>query len=224
MEGPLAETALRTDGGRLRSNSMTEHDAHRRRGRRPAAGIRQLPWRRLVNPYRPIEILSADEVETIHGASLRILSEIGMEVLGDRALDALARAGATVDRATRRVRLDPGQVEELVALGAERPSRCTRGTRSATSCWAARTSCSARSAGRRSSATSIAAGGPATSPTSSDYVRLIGALDVIHQEGGGPLEPTDLPVETRHLDKYRALATTLDKTWHCLGIGRDGRR
>ena len=54
----------------------------------------------------------------------------------------------------------------------------------------------------------------------SDYVRLIGALDVIHQEGGGPLEPTDLPVETRHLDQYRVFATELDKTWQCLGFGR----
>ena len=52
-----------------------------------------------------------------------------------------------------------------------------------------------------------------------DYVRLIGSLDVIHQEGGGPLEPTDLPVATRHLDMYHALATLLDKTWHCLGFG-----
>jgi trimethylamine--corrinoid protein Co-methyltransferase len=51
-------------------------------------------------------------------------------------------------------------------------------------------------------------------------VRLIGALDVIHQEGGGPLEPTDLPVETRHLDEYRVLATELDKSWQCLGTGR----
>jgi trimethylamine---corrinoid protein Co-methyltransferase len=52
-----------------------------------------------------------------------------------------------------------------------------------------------------------------------DYVALISALNVIHQEAGGPLEPTDLPVETRHLDMYACLATTLDKTWHCLGSG-----
>jgi trimethylamine--corrinoid protein Co-methyltransferase len=53
-----------------------------------------------------------------------------------------------------------------------------------------------------------------------DYVRLIGALNVIHQEGGGPLEPTDLPVATRHLDMYRAIIGSLDKSWHCLGFGR----
>ena len=52
-----------------------------------------------------------------------------------------------------------------------------------------------------------------------DYVRIIGALDVIHQEGGGPLEPNDLPVETRHLDMYRTFAVELDKTWQCLGFG-----
>ena len=66
--------------------------------------------------------------------------------------------------------------------------------------------------------TSTAAGDPATTPTSVDYVRVIGALDIVHQEGGGPLEPTDLPVPTRHLDMYRALATLLDKTWQCLGV------
>ena len=34
---------------------------------------------------------------------------------------------------------------------------------------------------------------------------MIGALDIVHQEGGGPLEPTDLPVATRHLDMYRGV-------------------
>ena len=70
------------------------HDGPRRRPRRAAPGLAQLPWRRLVNPFRPLEILSADHVEAIHRASLRILAEIGVEVLGDRALDAFAGAGA----------------------------------------------------------------------------------------------------------------------------------
>ena len=91
-------------------------EAHRRRPRRAAARLELLPWRRLVNPFRPVEILSADQVETIHHASLRILAEIGMEVLGSRALDAFARVGAHVDRLTGNVRMDPAQVEELVAL------------------------------------------------------------------------------------------------------------
>jgi trimethylamine--corrinoid protein Co-methyltransferase len=199
--------------------STGDRPAIRRRERRTGGGIPRLPWRTLVNPFHPVEILSADQVEMIHRASLRILAEVGLEVLGDRAVDLLVGAGATVDRATRRVRIDPDLVEATIRtapsefrLHARNPGRdLTIG-------------------GRHLAFTSV--GGPAF-VTDLDrgrrpgnmadfeaYVRLIGALDVIHMEAGGPLEPTDLPVATRHLDMYRTLATTLDKTWQCLGFGR----
>ena len=98
-------------------------------------------------------------------------------------------------------------------------SRCTPATRNGTSSSAAATSCSRRLADPPSSRTSTAAVEPATGGTSRTTSALISTLNVIHQEAGGPLEPTDLPVETRHLDMYACLATTLDKTWHCLGFG-----
>jgi len=60
-------------------------DRAARRDRRAAAGPRQTPWRRLSNPYEPVRILSDDQVEAIHGASLRLLEEIGLDV-GARAL------------------------------------------------------------------------------------------------------------------------------------------
>jgi trimethylamine---corrinoid protein Co-methyltransferase len=195
-----------------------EPHASRRRPRRVAAGVHQLPWRRLVNPYRPAEILSADQVEAVHVASLRILAEIGMEVLGDRALDALAAAGAHVDRETRMVRLDPAQVESLVAMAppefrlhARNPDRdvILGGSNLVFCAVGGPAFVSDLDRGRR----------PGNFADFVDYVRLIGALDVLHQEGGGPLEPTDLPVATRHLDQYRTFATELDKTWHCLGTG-----
>jgi trimethylamine--corrinoid protein Co-methyltransferase len=198
---------------------MTTPDAPRRRPRRiPTTGVRQLPWRRLVNPYRPVEILSADQVEAVHVASLRILDEIGLEVLGDRALDAMAAAGAAVDRATRMVRMEPGLVESLVALAphefslhARNPDRdVVFGGNNLVFCAVGGPAfVSDLDRGRR----------PGNFADFVDYVRLIGALDVLHQEGGGPLEPTDLPVQTRHLDQYRTFAVELDKTWHCLGTG-----
>ncbi len=193
--------------------------AMRRRERRVGGGVPLLPWRTHVNPFPPVEIMSPDQVEMIHRASLRILSEVGLEVLGDRAIDLLARAGAEIERSTRRVRLDPGLVEETIQTAppefrvhARNPER------------------SITIGGRHLAFTSV--GGPAfvtdldrgrrpgNVADFRDYVRLIGALDVIHMEAGGPLEPTDLPVPTRHLDMYRILATTLDKTWQCLGFGR----
>jgi trimethylamine--corrinoid protein Co-methyltransferase len=197
---------------------IERRDGPRRRPRRAAPGLSQLPWRRLFNPFRPLEILTADHVETIHRASLRILAEIGMEVLGDRALDALAGAGATVDRLSRNVRLEPAHVEALIATA---PSTFRL---------------HARNADRDllfggPNLVFGAVGGPAFVSDLDrgrragnfadfvDYVRIIGALDIIQQEGGGPLEPTDLPVETRHLDMYRTFAVELDKTWQCLGFG-----
>ena len=194
------------------------HDGPRRRPRRAAPGLQQLPWRRLTNPFRPVEILSPDQVETIHRASLRVLAEIGVEVLGDRALDAFTHAGATVDRSNRRVRLDPDQVEALIAtapsefdLYARNPERNVRfgGSNLVFGAVGGPAFVSDIDRGRR-------AGNFADFV---DYVRIIGALDVIHQEGGGPLEPNDLPVETRHLDMYRTFAVELDKTWQCLGFG-----
>ena len=196
---------------------MTEERV-RRRPRRAAAGVGQAPWRTLRNPYRPIEILSADEIEMIHRASLRILGEIGVEVLGDRAIDLFRADGADIDDATRRVRLDPDRVEELVALAppefelhARNPERNVRlGGDHLVFC----------AVGGPAFVTDLDRGRRAGNHADFvDYVRLIGSLDVIHQEGGGPLEPTDLPVATRHLDMYHALATNLDKTWHCLGFG-----
>ena len=193
-------------------------DRQRRRPRRGPAGIAQIPWRRLTNPYRPIEILTADQVETIHRASLRILAEIGLEVLGDRALDAFARAGARVDRLTRNVRLDPAQVEELVALApsefrlhARNPERDVvfGGNNLVFAAVAGPAFVTDLDRGRR----------PGNFKDFVDYVRIVGALDVLHQEGGGPLEPNDLPVPTRHLDQYRTFAVELDKTWHCWGTG-----
>lgn len=193
--------------------------ATRRRNRRVGGGVPRLPWRNLVNPFRPVEILSDDQIEIIHRASLRILAEVGMEVLGDRAIDLLARAGAAVDRGIRRVRLDPAMVEETIRTApsafrvhARNPERTvTIGGRNLVF----------TSVGGPAFVTDLDRGRrPGNVADFVDYVRVIGALDVIHMEAGGPLEPTDLPVPTRHLEMYRILATTLDKTWQCLGFGR----
>src|SRR5258708_6413696 len=85
-----------------------------RRERRVADAIKQLPWQRLVNRFKPMEILSADELEAIHRASLRILEELGLEVWSEQALAIFRRAGASVDASNSRVRLDRGLIEAAI--------------------------------------------------------------------------------------------------------------
>ena len=60
-----------------------------RRGRRPARAsgdIAQLPFKQPRNRLAPVELVSADELESIHEASLTILEEIGTLTPADRVL------------------------------------------------------------------------------------------------------------------------------------------
>ena len=84
-----------------------------RRKKRVANQIRQLPWRDVVNPYAPSEILSQDQVETIIDTALGVLATQGMRFLEPSGRDLLAKAGAQVDGEI--VRFDPDFVRESVA-------------------------------------------------------------------------------------------------------------
>ena len=64
---------------------------------------------------RPSEVVSEDELEVIHLASLRILRDIGMDFLDAEARRLLAEAGADVDGDGPRVRFDPDMVLERIA-------------------------------------------------------------------------------------------------------------
>src|SRR5260370_41510143 len=88
-------------------------DTNRRRqggrGRRvEGTQVPQLPWTEVRNPFAPMELLSADQLQAIHLTSLRILENLGMEVMSPRALAVLEAAGAGVGLGPRIVRLDRG--------------------------------------------------------------------------------------------------------------------
>ncbi|HET9614579.1 MAG TPA: trimethylamine methyltransferase family protein, partial [Candidatus Limnocylindrales bacterium] len=91
---------------RRRSGGRAGHERHVLPQQRPSAQSRIR--------IRPTEIVSADELESIHLASLRVLREIGMDFLDDGARELLRAAGATVDPASQRVRFDPDFVTERI--------------------------------------------------------------------------------------------------------------
>ena len=74
----------------------------------------QRPWAQPRMRYAPTEVISADELESIHVASLRVLSEIGMDFLDPDAREVLKAAGAQTDPDTQRVRFDPEMVTETI--------------------------------------------------------------------------------------------------------------
>src|SRR5262249_12210155 len=84
------------------STSEARHGrSDRRRGGRSgqaaaARGIAQSPKRRSEPPVLAPHLLSADQIESIHGTSLQCLSEIGMEGMLPEARDRVKAAGAEV--------------------------------------------------------------------------------------------------------------------------------
>ena len=66
---------------------------------RGGGGIPQLPWRSVENPYPSINLANEEEIEAIHRTSMRILSELGIRVMGNRVMELFEATGAIVDRA-----------------------------------------------------------------------------------------------------------------------------
>ncbi len=188
----------------------------RARATRVVGSITQPPFAQLTRPYAPIEVLSVDHISAIHNSALRVLAGIGIRVLSDAARKLYCDAGATVTDDL--VRFDPDMVAERLAtvpqsftLAARNPAR------------------NLRLGGNDLIFASV--GGPAyvmdndrgkrdgTFAEMCDYLKLIQSLNILHQEGGGPFEPLDLPSHTRHLDIYRAQITLLDKNWQTQSLG-----
>jgi trimethylamine--corrinoid protein Co-methyltransferase len=193
------------------------------RENRGAGAVRQLPWRQPVNTYPPLEILSTDQVEQIHLASLSLLENQGMRVMHEGARMLLAEAGAEVNHDTQMVCFERGLVMEKVAMA---PSEIKLHARNPEKCF--------KLGGNHLAFTSV--GGPAychdldrgrrrgTFEEACDFLKLVQSLDIIHQEGGGPFEPIELPAETRHLDLYHAQIRLLDKNWQPIALGRERAR
>ena len=77
------------------------------------------PFELVRNPYPPLEVLSADQVEQIHDASMSILEGTGMRVADEEARALLRTAGFEVDDTDWRVRFDRAGLLELVAKAVE---------------------------------------------------------------------------------------------------------
>ncbi len=85
------------------------------RQRRSQSPLLKIPFQRLRNQLSPLELISPEQLEQLHQASLHILEHIGLDFLDDEALDLWQKAGAKVDCSSHHVWLDRHLVLELVA-------------------------------------------------------------------------------------------------------------
>ena len=192
----------------------------RRRPRQTVAakppGPVQPPWRLHERRFEPTPVVSEDELEAIHQASLTVLRDTGMDFLHPTARRMWAEAGARLDG--DRVRLDPDLVTELVAsappefvLHAPDPARhVPMGGRSvAFSAVASPPNVADRPGGRRTG-------------NREDFRRLVmlsEALNSVGLVGGYPVEPVDVHASVRHLVATRDLLTLTGKAIHCYSLG-----
>ena len=175
-------------------------------------GYARHPFSETRNPFPPLELISVDQVETIHETSLIILRDIGIKVDSAVARSLLRRIGADVDAETGRVRFDPDLVEEMLTgipseftIHARDPNKTvTVGGNSMTFATVCGPSfVSDLDIGRRAG----------TLEDMRNFVKLSASLNIFHHEGGSGCEPLELPPETRHLDMMLAQTTLCDKGW-----------
>ena len=167
----------------------------------------------------PVEILSAEQLERIHGASMRILEEIGLDFLDGEALALWEEAGAKVDHSSKHVWLDRELLLELAAkapaefeLHARNPKHSLRigGSHINFATVGAAPYYSDLETGRRPG-------------TLDDYCRMVKLAQLcgpLHIIEGLMVEPQDIPVSQRHLEKGLVLLTLGDKVFTTAAHGR----
>ncbi|HLF21015.1 MAG TPA: trimethylamine methyltransferase family protein [Aestuariivirga sp.] len=186
---------------------------------RSGGGIPQLPWQRVKNPYRPLEILNQEQMETLHRTSMRILSELGIRVMGDRVLSLFEAAGAIVDRGEKTIRIDESIV--MTALKTAPSSFTLTG----------RNPAKQLEIGGNALVFGLVAGPPNVHDRIGgrrqgnyedyrNFIRLAHYFNAIHIIGNQVVAPMELPANSRHLDTYRANLTLSDLSFHCTAIGR----
>jgi trimethylamine--corrinoid protein Co-methyltransferase len=155
------------------------------------------------------EVLSADAMATLDKGWRRLVSEIGVEFMSDRALDLFRAAGQRVEDNT--VFFDPDFILEQVAKAPREFDV------------AARNPANNVHIGGNSMAFGAVYGPPfvrqgdvrrdATMDDFRNFTKLAQSFPVLDSAGGVICEPNDTPLDSRHLDMTLALQTLTDKIY-----------
>lgn len=175
---------------------------------RAASAAKQGPAyiRREIAPY---ELLNADGLDLVEAKADQMLAEVGIEIRDDEeALSLFRAAGVAVDGIT--LRFQPGQVRALCSTA---PREFTQHARNASR---------SVQVGGNNVVLSPTYGSPfvrdleggrryGTIADFQNFVKLAYSTPWLHHSGGTVCEPTDVPVNKRHLDMVYAHLRYSDK-------------
>src|SRR5688500_7312420 len=91
------------------------HQRAARRAQRAESPLLKIPFRQIRNRLPPLQVLSPEQLEPLHQASMHILENIGLDFMDPEALMIWEQAGARVDQKAQHVWLDRGLVLEAVS-------------------------------------------------------------------------------------------------------------
>ncbi|MEE3186198.1 MAG: trimethylamine methyltransferase family protein [Actinomycetota bacterium] len=177
----------------------------------------QPAWEQPRNRFDPLRAVSEDELDAIHHASLRVLSETGIDFLDVTARSQLAAAGADVEG--DRVRFEPSLIEALIASA---PAEFILHGRDHIR--------DLHFGGNHIIYTSVASppfvtglGQGRRDGNRRDYRNLIKmgqVLNAVHTVAGYPVEPMDIHPSVRHLVATHDMLTLSDKASFVYSLGR----
>ena len=207
---------------------MTQDTKRRRRSggragnaeRRGTTAIEQMPWNPPRNIDRPVEPLAEEGLMAIHDGAMRILEEIGIEILNPEALEIFrASGGCTINGENVRMGRDyvmemiakapeqwtvtPRNVERTITLGGD--NILFGNVSSPPSYWD-------MNLGRKVTG---------TREMCQNLFKLSQYFNCIHFVGGYPVEPQDIHPSIRHLDVLYDKLTLTDKAAHAYCLGKE---
>lgn len=207
------------------ANQLPHKPRRGRRGRLGQTGsearyqFSQKPFSQPTRITAPVDLLSTDQIEHIHTASLKILCEIGINILHDDARQIMKNNGAIVKQGETMVRFDPDlildaikTIPEQIEIHARNPAHNIQmgGDKIAFLQMASAPNCNCMDHGRR----------PGSHEDFRRLIKLAQVHNIIHMVGGYPVEPLDLHPSIRHLECLYDMLTLSDKAISAYSLGK----
>ena len=172
-------------------------------------------------PYTPTVVATDEQLELIHDGSMRILEDIGIDVLLPKARDMMVAAGAQANG--ERVCFGREMIMELIGhapdsfvLHARNPLHNIQVGKQFVNFGTVASAPNTNSldGGRR----------PGNHQDYQTFLRLMQSLNILHFTSGYPVEPVDIHASVRHIHCLADCVKLTDKVFHCYSLGQQRNR